>query len=93
MRAASAQGGPARPKVLIAVFQRGAVDGLSMIVPHGDPDYYTARGAIAVARPAPGQPDTTVDLDGFARIYSIEDIHPVLAETKLALLIASLKAN
>ncbi len=76
VRAASAQSGPARPKVLIAVFQRGAVDGLSMIVPHGDPDYYTARGAIAVARPAPGQPDTTVDLDGFF------GLHPALAPLK-----------
>ena len=39
VRTAFAEGSAARPKILIAVFQRGAVDGLSMIVPHGDPDY------------------------------------------------------
>jgi len=33
--------GPANAKkTLICVFQRGAVDGLNMIVPHGDPSYY-----------------------------------------------------
>lgn len=42
----------------------------------------------------PQQFDTlTVGIEGFDRIYSIEDIHPVLAENKLALLIATLKAN
>ena len=72
-RAAFAQGSAAGPKILIAVFQRGAVDGLSMIVPHGDPDYYAARGNIAIARPAPGVADATVDLNGFF------GLHPALA--------------
>ena len=36
VRTAYAEGTAARPKILIALFQRGAVDGLSMIVPHGD---------------------------------------------------------
>ena len=40
----------ARQKVLIAIFQRGAVDGLNMIVPFGDPGYYPARPSIAIAR-------------------------------------------
>ncbi|HSE04299.1 MAG TPA: DUF1501 domain-containing protein [Methylomirabilota bacterium] len=73
VRAAFAQPRTSRPKILIAVFQRGAVDGLSMIVPHGDPDYYAARGNIAIARPAPGRADATVDLDGFF------GLHPALA--------------
>ena len=34
-----------------------------------------------------------VSIEGFKRIYSIEDVHPVLAEEKLALIIATLKAN
>ena len=50
VRTAYARGTTARPKILIALFQRGAVDGLSMIVPHGDRDYYGSRGSIAVAR-------------------------------------------
>ena len=76
VRAALADGRAPRSKILIAVFQRGAVDGLSMIVPHGDPDYYAARGSIAIARPAPGLAEATIDLDGFF------GLHPALAPLK-----------
>ena len=76
VRTACAQGRVARPKILIAVFQRGAVDGLSMVVPHGDPSYYKSRGSIAVARPAAGDADATVDLDGFF------GLHPAMAPLK-----------
>jgi hypothetical protein len=42
----------------------------------------------------PQQFDTlTVDIEGFKRIYAIADVHPVLAENRLALIIATLKAN
>lgn len=51
-----------RPKVLVVVFQRGAVDGLSMVVPHGDPAYHAARPRIAV--PRPGADGGALDLDG-----------------------------
>ena len=78
VRTAYAQGTGARPKILIAVFQRGAVDGLSMVVPHGDPSYYTSRGSIAVARPSAGSAEATVDLDGFF------GLHPAMAPLKPA---------
>jgi uncharacterized protein (DUF1501 family) len=78
VRTAYAQGRAARPKILIAVFQRGAVDGLSMVVPHGDPSYYTSRGSIAVAGPAAGSAEATVDLDGFF------GLHPAMAPLKPA---------
>ena len=52
-----------RSKRLIAIFQRGAVDGLSVIVPHGDADYYRSRPSIAIARPTVN--DGALDLDGF----------------------------
>jgi uncharacterized protein (DUF1501 family) len=61
-RTALAQG--ARSKQLIAIFQRGAVDGLSVIVPFGDADYYRARPSIAIARPGSAG-EAAVDLDGF----------------------------
>jgi len=51
-------------KVLVTIFQRGAVDGLNMIVPFGEPDYYASRPSIAVARPG-SSPDAALDLDGF----------------------------
>src|SRR6476659_5828113 len=63
-RTAFAQGRSTRPKQLIAIFQRGAVDGLSAIVPFGDGEYYRARPSIAIARPNSGG-DAAIDLDGF----------------------------
>jgi uncharacterized protein (DUF1501 family) len=50
-RAAFAQG-PQRSsrRVLVCLFQRGAVDGLSMVVPYGDAAYYRERPRIAIPR-------------------------------------------
>jgi uncharacterized protein (DUF1501 family) len=56
-----------RRKILVAVFQRGAVDGLNMVVPFGDPAYYTGRPSIAIARP--GAANGAVDLDGFFGLH------------------------
>src|SRR5438874_7457441 len=53
-----------RSKQLISTFQRGAVDGLSVVVPHGEPDYYRARPNIAIPRPNGGDA-AAIDLDGF----------------------------
>jgi uncharacterized protein (DUF1501 family) len=53
-----------RSRQLIAIFQRGAVDGLSVVVPHGDAEYYKVRPDIAVTPPGAGT-DTVLDLDGF----------------------------
>ncbi len=53
-------------KVLICIFQRGAVDGLSMVVPFGDKDYYAARSDIAIAEPTQkAAAEGVMDLDGF----------------------------
>lgn len=64
-------------KTLICIFQRGAVDGLSMVVPHGDPDYYNLRsvGAGGIALPRTGT-DRVLDLDGKF------GFHPALASLK-----------
>ena len=56
-----------------------------MVVPHGDPDYYAARGSIAIARPAPGVADTTVDLDGFFGLHpSLASLKPLWDDRRLA---------
>ncbi len=57
---------------LVIVFLRGAYDGLSAFVPHGDRAYNALRPNIAI--PAPdGSPQTTIRLDdGFG-------LHPALA--------------
>jgi uncharacterized protein (DUF1501 family) len=76
-RAAAATAG--RRKLLVAIFQRGAMDGLNMLVPFADPEYYKLRPSIAIARPGSTGPrgdDGAVDLDGFF------GFHPRLAPLK-----------
>ena len=69
--ARAAEGAQARKRLLVAIFQRGAVDGLNMVVPYGDANYHRLRPSIAVARP--GSADGALDLDGFF------GLHPRLA--------------
>src|SRR5687768_7843341 len=67
--------GAARQKVLITIFQRGAVDGLNMIIPFAERDYYALRPSLALGRPGSGA-DAAIDLDGFFAL------HPRLAPLK-----------
>ena len=55
---------------LVVVFLRGAVDGLSVVVPYGDPAYYQSRRSIAIPPPGNGG---ALDLDGRF------GLHPALA--------------
>jgi uncharacterized protein (DUF1501 family) len=59
---AASRRGSARP-VLVHVFLRGAMDGLTMVPPYGDDQLYSRRPTLGV-RP-PGQTDGALDLDGF----------------------------
>ena len=56
---------------LVVIFMRGAVDGLSIVVPHAEPAYYAARPTIAIGKP--GSAGGTLDLDGRF------GLHPALA--------------
>ncbi|HEY8559395.1 MAG TPA: DUF1501 domain-containing protein [Pyrinomonadaceae bacterium] len=56
-----------RKKTLICIFQRGAVDGLNMVVPFGDVEYYKLRSSIAIQ--SPGKTGGAVDLDGFFGLH------------------------
>ena len=58
-----------RSKKLIAIFQRGALDGLNMIVPFGEAAYYQSRPSIAIPQPGRGQADAAIDLDGFFGLH------------------------
>jgi uncharacterized protein (DUF1501 family) len=68
----------ARRKVLVSIFQRGAVDGLNMVVPFGERDYYRLRPTIAVPRPGSGD-QAALDLDGFfafhPRLASLQQLY------------------
>jgi uncharacterized protein (DUF1501 family) len=59
-------------QALVVVFQRGAADGLSMMVPFKDPRYYQYRPTIAIAAPGHGD-DAAVPLD------ATFGLHPALA--------------
>jgi uncharacterized protein (DUF1501 family) len=74
LRAAQAQQ-RGKNKTLVVVFQRGAMDGLNVVIPFKDPAYYRLRPSIAVREPAAGD-DRAIDLDGF---YGL---HPALAPLK-----------
>src|SRR5260370_18333810 len=64
-----------RKKILVAIFQRGAADGLNVVVPFGDPRYYELRPTIRI--PKPGEPpDSAIDLNAFF------GLHPSLAPLK-----------
>lgn len=56
-----------RRKTLVTIFQRGAVDGLNMVVPYGDSEYYSLRRTIAIQKP--NQNDGAVNLDGFFGLH------------------------
>jgi uncharacterized protein (DUF1501 family) len=68
----------ARKKVLVAIFQRGAADGLNIVVPFGEREYYALRPSIAIPEPAKaaGDSPSALDLDGFF------GLHPSLASLK-----------
>ena len=57
-----------RKKTLICIFQRGAVDGLSMVVPFGERGYYDSRRTIAIQAPGSGD-GGALDLDGFFGLH------------------------
>src|SRR5215212_4760532 len=77
-------------KTLIAIFQRGAVDGLNMVVPFGEPEYYAARPAIAIARPEAGNPETAINLDGFFGLHpSMSPLKALWDSKRLAIIHAA----
>ena len=51
MRPAWADAPGSAPGRLVLVFLRGAYDGISALVPHGDPRYHQLRPSIAIAKP------------------------------------------
>jgi uncharacterized protein (DUF1501 family) len=80
----------ARRKTLIAIFQRGAVDGLNMVVPHGEYTYYDLRPSIAIPRPQTGNQESAINLDGFFGLHpSLAPFKPFWDAKRLAIVHAS----
>jgi uncharacterized protein (DUF1501 family) len=77
--------GYGRKKVLVTIFQRGAVDGLNMIVPYGDAAYYDLRRSIAI--PAAGKTEGAIDLDGFFGLHpAMSSLEPLWKSKQLAVI-------
>lgn len=88
-RAAAATEG-ARNKTLIVIFQRGAADGLNVVVPHGDAAYYRARPALAIARPSATNAEAAIDLDGFFGLHpALKPFQSLYDERRLAIVHAA----
>src|SRR3954469_22907764 len=67
MFAQAAFGATTGGNVVVVLSQRGGADGLSLVVPHGDPDYYLARPSMNIPKA------NVLGLD------SMFGLHPVLA--------------
>jgi len=79
-----------RRKTLIAIFQRGAVDGLNMVSPYGERAYYDLRPSIAVAQPKAGNAEALIDLDGFFGLHpSLAPLKPLWNSQRLAIVHAA----
>src|SRR5215467_14645170 len=75
-------------KILVAVFQRGAADGLNIVVPYFEKAYYDLRPTIAV--PPPGKPNGVIDLDGrFGLHPSLQQLKPLWDAGHLAIIEAT----
>lgn len=79
-----------RRKTLIAIFQRGAVDGLNMVVPYGEGAYFDSRPAIAIPKPESGNAETALNLDGFFGFHpGMSSLKPLWDSKRLAVIHAA----
>jgi uncharacterized protein (DUF1501 family) len=77
-------------KQLVVLFQRGAADGLNIVVPFGEPNYYRLRPSIAIPQPRRGGADAAIDLDGFFGLHpSLAPLDPLFHKSQLAIVHAA----
>jgi uncharacterized protein (DUF1501 family) len=68
---------------LVVILLRGAVDGLNVIAPYGDANYYRLRPTIAL--PRPGQEGGVFDLDGYFGLHpALAALQPLWQQRRLA---------
>jgi len=73
-----------RTKRLVVIFQRGAADGLNIVVPYAEPQYYAMRPSINIPRKA------VLDLDGrFGLHPSLSAFQPLWQQGQLAIIHAA----
>ena len=68
---------------LIVIMLRGGIDGLNVLVPYTDEDYYFNR--LSIALNPPGESNGVIDLDGnFGLHPALQDLMPLWQEKSLA---------
>jgi uncharacterized protein (DUF1501 family) len=77
-------------KQFVVLFQRGAADGLNIVVPFAEPNYYRMRPTIAIPEPRRGGSDAAIDLDGFFGLHpSLAPLEPLFHKNQLAIVHAA----
>jgi uncharacterized protein (DUF1501 family) len=77
-------------KKLVVLFQRGAADGLNIVVPFAEPNYYRIRPTIAIPQPKRGGELAALDLDGFFALHpSLAPLVPLFQKQQLAIVHAA----
>jgi uncharacterized protein (DUF1501 family) len=73
-----------KTKRLVVIFQRGAADGLNIVVPHAEHAYYAMRPSISIPR------KDVLDLDGFFGLHpSLASFQPLWDQRHLAIVHAA----
>jgi uncharacterized protein (DUF1501 family) len=74
----------AQGKKLVVIFQRGAADGLNIVVPHAESNYYQLRPTIAIPQ------NQLIDLDGFFGLHpAMQSFKPLFDQGHLAMVQAA----
>ncbi len=75
---------PQGKKRLVVIFQRGAADGLNIVVPHGESNYYAMRPTINIPQ------RDVIDLDGMFGLHpSLAPFKPIWDQKHLAIVHAA----
>jgi len=83
-RAIAETAAPSKKKMVV-LFQRGAMDGLNVVVPFAEPEYYRLRPTIAIPEPRRGGAEAAIDLDGFFGLHpSLQPLQPLFQNGQLA---------
>ncbi len=89
-RAVASARSTAGKKQFVVLFQRGAADGLNIVIPFGEPNYYRLRPSIAIPQPRRGANDAAIDLDGFFGLHpSLALLEPLYRSNRLAIVHAA----
>jgi uncharacterized protein (DUF1501 family) len=84
VRSVMAESAAAAGRRLVVIFQRGAADGLNVVVPYRERNYYDLRPGIAIAQ------NQVLDLDGFFGLHpSLAPFKPLYDQGHLAIVHAA----